>query len=43
MTQTDTQARSQWAAKAEILARIRLALGDVPDASAEQDVPVAWE
>ena len=43
MTQTDTQARSQSAAKAEILARIRLALGDVPDASAEQDVPVAWD
>lgn len=43
MTQTDTQARSQAAAKAEILARIRQALGDVPEASAEQDVPVAWE
>lgn len=30
-------------AKAEILARIRSALVDVPDAPAEQDTPIAWE
>lgn len=31
------------AAKTEILARIRTALRDVPEVSAEQDVPVPWE
>ncbi|GAB94217.1 L-lactate dehydrogenase complex protein LldG [Kineosphaera limosa] len=30
-------------AKDEILARIRHALVDVPDASVEQDTPIAWE
>lgn len=30
-------------AKTEILARIRAALRDVPESSAEQDVPVPWE
>lgn len=34
---------AQSGAKAEILARIRTALRDVPDVPAEQDVPVPWE
>lgn len=43
MTQVSIHVSKQAAAKAEILARIRTALRDVPQSSAEQDVPVAWE
>lgn len=43
MTQAVGEQVGGSAAKAEILARIRTALRDVPDSAADVDVPVPWE